>query len=100
MRTIMVLATLAFSLTSYSTVTVGSCPDAFEGKVKAMANGMGAQEAFSIQKVIFSNQKNLRGKLPDQVIVDMLENGPFELEAGKEYRVQLRNGKLCWIEAI
>lgn len=100
MHKLLVIGALGFVLNSHATVTVGSCPEAFEGKVKAIANEMGAQEGFATQKVIFNNQQNLRGELPNQVIVNMLVNGPFEVEAGKDYRVQLRKGRLCWIEAI
>jgi hypothetical protein len=34
------------------------------------------------------------------VSLDILQNGPFKVETDKEYRVKLRNGKLCWIEEI
>jgi hypothetical protein len=100
MRNLIVLVTIAFTLPSFATVTVGSCPQEFEGRVKAIAEEVGPGQAFSTQKVIFTNQHTIRGEVQDQVPVDMLANGPFEVEAGKEYRVQLRNGKLCWIEAI
>lgn len=89
-----------FSLSSWGAVTVGSCPDAFEGRVKEVIEEVGESSLYSVQKVIFTNLQTLRGDVKDQVLIDMLSNGPFEIVQDEEYRVQLQNGKLCWIEKI
>jgi len=34
------------------------------------------------------------------VTLDVLQNGPFQIESQKDYRVQLRNGKVCWIDEL
>lgn len=85
-----------------ATVTAGSdlCPDEFEGRVKAVVDELGPDHAFATKQVIFLNQETLRGEVKNQIVVDILKNGPFEVEPGKEYRVLLRKGKLCWIESI
>lgn len=100
MRLFILLGFMVFTLQAQATVTSGICPDAFEGRVKALVDEMGPQDGLGTQKVIFTNEHTVRGDVPDQVLIDMLANGPFEVEAGKDYRVQLRKGKLCWIEAI
>jgi hypothetical protein len=50
--------------------------------------------------VIFENLQTFKGDVEEQVLVDVLKNGPFKVEPGKEYRVLLRKGRLCWIEQI
>lgn len=99
MKRLVLVTLMVLSLPSFATVTAGSCPQAFEGKVRAIAGSMEAS-AFSTQKVIFTNEHTVRGAVEDEVVLTMLENGPFKVEAGQNYRVQMRNGKLCWIEGI
>lgn len=83
---------MMFSSLSWGTVTVEqpNCPDEFVSSVKEIVEPVGSISLFSKEKVIFDNNKTL----------DVLMNGPFEIEVGKEYRVQMREGKLCWIEQI
>lgn len=100
MQLLILLGFMILALPAQATLTSGSCPDAFEGRVKALVDELGPSDGFATQKVIFTNEHTIRGDVPDQVLLDMLANGPFEVEAGKDYRVQLRKGKLCWIEAI
>ncbi|HXH73798.1 MAG TPA: hypothetical protein VNJ08_02465 [Bacteriovoracaceae bacterium] len=100
MRYLVILMMFIFAVPSWATMTVGSCPQEFEGRVKAIAEQLGPSTAFATQKVIFTNHQTLKGEVPDQVLIDMLSNGPFQVEAGKDYRVRLRDGKLCWIEQI
>lgn len=95
---------LAFviSFSSHATVTVGAidCPVKFEGRVSEVIEPVGAVEALSTSNVVIENRHTIKGDVGDQVIFEILQNGPFKIEAGHEYRVQLRNGKLCWIEEI
>lgn len=102
MKAVITLLAMIISLPSWSTVTAGAidCPDHFEGKVKEIIEPVGASHAFSVNKVVFDNQRTLKGEVDEQVLLSVLQNGPFQIESEKEYRVQLRNGKLCWMEEI
>jgi hypothetical protein len=102
MKSVITLAVLLLSLPSWSTVTAGAidCPDHFEGKVKQVIEPVGATNAFSVNQVVFENRQTLKGEVEEQVVLGILQNGPFHIETEKEYRVQIRNGKLCWMEEI
>lgn len=102
MRIAVVMSLVLFSMNVWSTVTVEQvdCPTQFEGKVKEVMDEVGPSNPLSTQKVIFQNQANIKGEAGDTVTLDVLKHGPFSIEAGEEYLVQMRNGKLCWIEKI
>ncbi len=102
MKLVLTLIVMIFSLPSWSTVTAvaNDCPIHFEGRVKEIIEPVGATSFFSANKVVFDNQRTLKGDVEETVLLDVLQNGPFKVEADKEYRVQLRNGKLCWMEEI
>lgn len=102
MKFVFTMIVMIFSLPSWSTVTAGAtdCPIQFEGRVKEIIEPIGSTSFFSTNKVVFDNQKTLKGDVDDQVLLDVLQNGPFKVETEKEYRVQLRDGKLCWMEEI
>lgn len=102
MKTIITFLMITIALPSWATVTAGvnDCPTQFEGRVKEVIEPVGASDYFSANKVIFENHKTLKGDVNEQVSLDILQNGPFKVETDKEYRVKLRNGKLCWIEEI
>lgn len=91
-----------FASSVYSTVTISEidCPEQFEGKVRAIVQDFGPEKTMSFQKVVFDNLHTLKGDVPKNVSLDVLKNGPFAIEAGEEYRVQLNEGKLCWIERL
>jgi hypothetical protein len=102
MKRVFTLIVMIFSLPSWATVTVGTndCPTHFEGRVKEVIEPVGATNFFSANKVVFENHRTLKGEVDDQVLLDILQNGPFKVEKNKDYLVQLRNGKLCWMEEI
>lgn len=102
MKTVIALMLVSFTLPSWATLTSGAqdCPVQFEGKVKEIVEPVGATNFFSMNKVVFENQRTLKGEADDQLVIDVLQNGPFKLEPEKDYRVHLRSGKLCWIEEI
>ncbi|MFP5385302.1 MAG: hypothetical protein ACLGHN_04445 [Bacteriovoracia bacterium] len=102
MKRVFTLIVMIFSLPSWATVTVGTsdCPTHFEGRVKEVIEPVGATNFFSANKVVFENQRTLKGEVDDQVLLDILQNGPFKVEKNKDYLVQLREGKLCWMEEI
>ncbi len=103
MKKLLILGLLSlFSLSSLATVTIDhiDCPEQFEGKVRAIVDDFGPEKVMSFQKVVFDNLHTLKGEVPKHVSLDVLKNGPFAIEAGEEYRVQLNEGKLCWIERL
>jgi hypothetical protein len=87
---------------AFATVTVGNmdCPTQFEGRVSQKIEPMGAQTGFATDKVVFINNRTIKGEVDEKVFVDVLKEGPFDLEQGEDYQVQLRDGKVCWIEKI
>lgn len=93
---------LLFTLPAWTTVVTGSnqCPVQFEGRVKEIIEPIGANDIFSVYKVVFENLKTLKGEIPDQLVVEVLQKGPFKLNESQDYKVQLRNGRVCWIEEI
>lgn len=98
----LVLAAFLLSSLSFATVTVGQpdCPVQFEGRVEEIIQSVGSSSAFSTHSVVFKNLSTLKGEVSEQVAVELLENGPFEIERGEDYRVQLRDGRVCWVEKI
>ena len=90
------------SMSVWSTVTVGlvDCPTQFEGRVKEIIEEVGPSNPLSTQKIIFQNQASLKGDAPEVVTLDVLKHGPFSIEPGEDYLVQMREEKLCWIEKI
>jgi hypothetical protein len=102
MQYVLIFVAMITALPVWSTVTAGAtdCPIQFEGRVKEIIEPVGATSFFSMNKVVFENQRTLKGEVDQQVLLDILQNGPFKVETEKDYRVQLRNGKLCWMEEI
>jgi hypothetical protein len=98
----LLLAALFLTSFSFATMTVGKvdCPVQFEGRVEDFIEGVGTSSAFSTHTVVFKNLSTIKGEVSDQIAVEILEHGPFDLERGEDYRVQLRAGRVCWIEKI
>lgn len=102
MRLAVLLSLVLFSVSVWSTVTVDQldCPTQFEGKVKEIMDEVGPSNPLSTQKVIFENQATLKGEVGDTITLDVLKHGPFAIESGEDYLVQMRGKKLCWIEKL
>lgn len=102
MKLLLIILVMIFSLPSWSTVTVGNadCPIQFEGRVKEIIEPVGASGFFDANTVVFENQRTIKGEVEEQVLLEVLQNGPFKVAQDKDYRVQMRSGKLCWIEEI
>jgi hypothetical protein len=102
MRLALLLSLVFSSMNAWSTVTVDQldCPTQFEGKVKEVMEEIGPSNPLSTQKVIFQNQATIKGEVSETVTLDVLKHGPFALEPGEDYLVQMRGSKLCWIEKI
>lgn len=102
MGTFITLIVIIFSLPSWATVVAGAseCPTQFEGRVKDIIKPVGTTDVFSVDQVVFETDRTLKGNVPDQVVLEVLQNGPYQLERDRDYKVQVRNGKVCWIEEI
>ena len=100
MKSILIIIAF-YAIQGQAAVATGDvCPQGFRGKVKDVVEEVGPETAFSTNKVIFTNMETTRGEVAEQVLIDVLKNGPFIIEKGKDYQVLMRNGKLCWIERI
>ena len=99
---IMALIAIIFSHSGWGTIVAGvrECPTQFEGRVKEIIHPLGPSDIFSVDRVIFENNRTLRGDVSDTVSLEILQNGPFQMEVDHNYKVQHRNGKICWIEEI
>lgn len=99
---VLIIALTIFSPLAFSTVTVDNldCPTQFEGRVKEVIKSVGPSSPFSTQTVIFQNNRTLKGEVKDQLAVEVLQNGPIQVEEGHDYAVQLRSGRVCQIESI
>lgn len=102
MRFAILFFTLIISGSAMASMASGDsvCPQKFEAKVKEIIEPVGSTQAFAINTVVFENLRNIRGNTEQQVFLEVLQNGPFKVEKGKDYLVQIRNGKLCWMEEI
>jgi hypothetical protein len=102
MYKVITLMVIVFSLPSWATVVAGAneCPTQFEGRVKEIIRPVGPSDVFSVDRVVFENDRTLKGEVSEQVVLEVLQNGPYQLEVDRDYRVQVRNGKVCWIEDI
>lgn len=83
-------------------VTVGSvnCPTEFEGRVQEVIEDFGGRGPYQTNAVIFKPLSNIKGDVGDLVSVEVLKFGPNKFEIGEDYRVQLRAGRLCNVEAL
>ena len=102
MKFIVVILALVCSQKSWSTVVIGKqdCPQKFEGRVREMLESKSSNDFFSMSKVTFENERLVEGQVDQLVSVNVLKNGPFQIEVGKVYKVHLRQGRLCWMEEI
>lgn len=87
---------------TFATVTVGKvdCPQKFEGRVQVIIDSVGPSSAFQTHRVVFKNLHTLKGDVSEQVQVDLLKYGGIDVEAGQDYQVQVRDGRVCWIQKI
>lgn len=102
MKFVVTFFVLVFSVSSMATVTVAGvdCPVEFEGRVAEVIAPVGSIEALSMDSIVMENRHTIKGEASDKVTFEILHNGPFKIQPNQEYRVQLRNGRVCWIEEI
>jgi hypothetical protein len=79
-----------------------NCPTQFRAIASEVKDAEGSESSLSKQLIKFSIEESLKGSLAlnEIVQVELLKFGPLIVEAGREYLVQLNQGKLCWLEAI
>lgn len=97
-----VIIGLLVSSFSFATVSIRNvdCPVKFEGTVKEVVDGVGSSGAFATRSVVFKTNQVMKGEVSDQVVIEMLQYGPYQLESGEDYRVQLRDGHICQVEKL
>ncbi len=95
-----VIVLILFSFSAFATVRQGDCPQEFIGELKLKLEGNYNQKGYEIVQYVFKNLETIRGELEDEVIVELLKFGPFKIEESKNYKIQLKNGKICWIEQL
>lgn len=102
MRSLLMMAFFTFTTTAGATVTIErvDCPTQFEGRVQEVIKSVGPSTPFATQTVIFQNNRTIKGEVNERVPVQVLENGPIQIEEGKDYAVQLRSGRICQIESL
>jgi hypothetical protein len=81
-----VIVLILFSFSAFATVRQGDCPQEFIGELKLKLEGNYNQKGYEIVQYV--------------VIVELLKFGPFKIEESKNYKIQLKNGKICWIEQL
>ena len=54
----------------------------------------------AMQHVSFTVDESIKGEAGNELGVDILRYGPLSVEIGKQYVVQINDGKLCSLEAI
>lgn len=64
------------------------------GPAPSSSNGM------AMQHISFTVDESIKGESSNELGVDVLRYGPLSVEIGKQYVVQMNNGKLCSLEAI
>lgn len=65
--------------------------------VQPVANSAGS---FPMQRVHLGVDELVKGEVENELDVNMLQNGPLSVEVGKQYEIQLRDGRICSLEAI
>jgi len=102
MKALLAIGLIFLSTQGKAAMTVGhaDCPQEFEGEIVKIAKFVDDKSSLNLQKVNFRTLASLKGDVKEEIAIEMLEHGPFQVNEGEEYRVQLKDGKLCWIEKI
>lgn len=97
-----IFVAILLSSVSFATVSIRNvdCPVKFEGTVKQVVDSVGNTGSFATRSIVFQTKQVLKGEVGDQVVVEMLQYGPYQLESGEDYRVQLRDGHICQVEKL
>ncbi len=83
-----------------SAVANVDCPLQVKATAQEVREPEGADHAFAKRKVVFAVDEALKGEASEALEVELLKHGPTQVETGRQYLVQLNQGRLCWIEAL
>lgn len=87
------------SISAEATVRSGLCSEEFLGKLKVVLEDVGdLRKNYETQRIIFTNLETIRGDVSEEVILEILKFGPFQFKEENVYRIQMNNGKICWLE--
>jgi len=76
------------------------CPTQFRAIASEIKEPTGAITGYSKLKVVFNVEEKLKGVVDDIMEVEFLKFGPMLIERGKEYVVELNQGKVCGLESV
>lgn len=76
------------------------CPTQVRAIASEVREPEGATTALSKQTIVFAIEETIKGALSGNLEVELLKFGPLVVEIGKEYLVQVNQGKLCWLESV
>jgi hypothetical protein len=82
-----------------STKSAVDCPLQVRATVQEVREPA-SDSAMARQTVKLAVDENLKGDSPRELSVEILKHGSIEVEVGRQYHVQLNQGRLCWFEAI
>lgn len=99
-KLLLILLIFLLSSPSYSTVKSGKCPEEFIGKLKIKLEVFNSENKFDVNQLVFTNIETIEGEIDEEVILETLKFGPFKFEEERVYRIQMRKGKLCWVDEL
>lgn len=76
------------------------CPLQVKATVQDVGPAPSTQSGMAMQHISFTVDEALKGDAGNELGVDILRYGPLSVEIGKQYVVQMNDGKLCSLEAI
>lgn len=76
------------------------CPLQAKVTVQDVGPAPSSASGMAMQHVFFTVDESIKGESGNELGVDILRYGPLSVEIGKQYVVQLKDGKLCSLEAL
>ena len=76
------------------------CPLQVRATVQEIQPVISLESPFPMQKVHFTIDESVKGESDNELDVQMLQNGPLNVEVGHQYVVQLKEGRICSLDAI
>lgn len=76
------------------------CPLQVKATVQDVGPAPASAAGLAMQHVSLTIDETLKGEAGNELGFDILRHGPLSVEIGKQYVVQLSDGKLCSLESI
>jgi len=76
------------------------CPLQVKATVQDVQQNYASESPMAMQRVHFTVDETLKGDASSELEVDILKHGPLSVEIGKQYHVQMRDGKLCSLDIL